>query len=130
MMNGFAKMASAAILAGEYSDGFDNLPHYDASTDNSLADCHFEYLENKDLIAMYANIIKALSKIQTYQQCIDTAKVTVPYTDLNADKVVDTCEATLWALGSGAELEEPVPGFDWYDVVQWCEDTFPQSDSE
>ena len=126
MMNGFAKMASAAILAREFTDGFDNLPHYDIVNDNSIENCHFEWLENKDLIAMYANINKAISKIETYQQCIDTAKVTVPYTDLNGDKVVDSCEATLWAMGSGHDVAEPVQGFDWYDVVEWCATTFPQ----
>ena len=123
-MNGFAKMASAAILAREFTDGFDNLPHYDPTLDNSIETCHFEWLENKDLLAMYANINKALSKVETYQQCIDTAKVTVPYTDLNGDKVVDSCEATLWAMGSGNDVTEPVPGFDWYNVIEWCANTF------
>ena len=126
MMNGFAKMASVAILAREFTDGFDNLPHYDPFNDHSMENCNFEWLQAEGVTQMYTTINSYLGEVKTYQQCIDIYKIAVPYIDLNDDMVVDSCEATLWALGSGNNISEPRSGFDWYDVVDWCANSFPQ----
>ena len=119
-----ARNGFGMIMAGEFDDGFDGLPEYHEELDGSMAECDFAQV---DLwMEMYKNIHDAAEGIYDYQSCIDIAKVTVPYLDLNKDKVVDSCEATLYTIATAPEKDIPVKGFDWYDVIMWCKEKYSE----